>query len=44
LNVNGDYEPAADGGQNRSPRENPARNEVVRETGRVSRDDETAEP
>jgi hypothetical protein len=43
LNVNSDYEPAADGGQNRSPRGSPARNEVVRETRRVARDDETAE-
>ena len=28
LNVNGDYEPAADGGQNGSPRESPTRNEA----------------
>jgi putative transposase len=44
LNVNGEYSPAADGGQNGSPRESPTPNEVVRETRRVSRDDETAEP
>ena len=28
LNVNGEYEPAADGGQNRSPRESPTLNEA----------------
>jgi hypothetical protein len=28
LNVNGDYEPAAVGGQNGSPRESPTRNEA----------------
>jgi hypothetical protein len=28
LSVNGDYEPAADGGQNGSPRESTTRNEA----------------